>query len=99
MLLPSAVAAHNRQEMYSEERREVMQQQVSSLHHHQQQQQQQVSCSVSQEAQEWQLLARKEKQHVEYAESSHFSMVRLLRNYLPKSTVTHVKKSVLHAVT
>ncbi len=91
MWLPSAVAAHNRQEMYSEERREVMQQQVSSLHHHHQQQQ--VSCSVSQEAQEWQLLARKEKQHVEYAESSHFSMVRLLRNYLTKSNISKKVRS------
>ncbi len=64
-----------RQEMYSEERREVMQQQVTSLHHHTHQEQQQQQQQVSKEAQEWQELARREKHHVEYAESSHFSMV------------------------
>jgi len=64
-----------RQEMYSEERREVMQQQVTSLHHHSTHQEQQHQLTVSKEAQEWQEMARREKHHVEYAESSHFSMV------------------------
>lgn len=32
---------------------------------------------VSQETKEWQDMARKEKHHVEYAESSHFSMVSI----------------------
>jgi hypothetical protein len=64
--------------MYSEERREVMQQQVTSLHHHTHQEQQQQQQQVSKEAQEWQELARREKHHVEYAESSHFSMVGFL---------------------
>jgi hypothetical protein len=66
--------------MYSEERREAMQQQVSSLHtaSHQQTLSSTTTSNstLSKEAQEWQQLARKEKHHVEYAESSHFSMVR-----------------------
>ena len=72
-----AEVAELRQEMYSEERRETMQQQVTSLHHSSSHhQEQQANTTTSQEAQEWQQLARKEKHHVEYAESSHFSMVR-----------------------
>ena len=85
-----------RHEMYSEERRENMVSQVSSLHQHSSQSSSQV---VSQETAEWQEMARKEKTHVEYAESSHFSMVsKHVKNYFfcgPKSGVTdprlHVK--------
>ena len=64
----------NRQEMYTEERKENMTSQVTQLHH-QEFRQEQIS-QVSQETQEWQEKARREKHHVEYAESSHFSMVR-----------------------
>ena len=60
--------------MYSEERKEALVSQVSSLHR------QEVSqmTQVSQETEEWQQMARREKHHVQYAESSHFSMVNIL---------------------
>ena len=66
----------SRQEMYTEQRKEMMSKQVSSLH---QSKQEQIttSSSMSSEAQEWQQMARKEKSYVEYAEASHFSMVRV----------------------
>jgi len=59
----------HRQEMYTEERKEAIVNQVSQIH-----QRQEVSQEVSQETAEWQEMARREKHHVEYAESSHFSM-------------------------
>ena len=61
--------------MYTEERKENMTSQVSQLHHHEMREE-----HVSQETQEWQEMARREKHYVEYAESSHFSMVRQILN-------------------
>ena len=65
----------SRQEMYSEQRKEMMSKQVSSLHQSKHEQTA-TSSIISSEAQEWQQMARKEKSYVEYAEASHFSMVR-----------------------
>ena len=66
----------SRQEMYSEQRKEMMSKQVTSLH---QSKQEQVSSSsttcVSSEAQEWQQMAKKEKNYTEYSEQSSFNMV------------------------
>ena len=65
-----------RQEMYSEQRKETMNKQVSSLHHSQQTKTE--TTEVSQEAAEWQQMAKKEKSYTTYAESSHFSMVSVI---------------------
>ena len=61
--------------MYSEQRKEMMSKQVTNLH----QSKHESSSSQSQtiESCEWQQIAKKEKSYSEYAESSHFSMVRL----------------------
>ena len=67
----------SRQEMYSEQRKEMMNKQVTNLHQSKQEQHVMTSSSHVTEAQEWQQIAQKEKSYSEFAEQSHFSMVRL----------------------
>ena len=47
--------------------------------------------SVSRETAEWQEMARKEKNYVNYAESSHFSMVRFFYVFILFSAHLHSK--------
>ena len=78
----------SRQEMYSEQRKEMMNKQVTNLHQSKQEQHVMTSSTHVTEAQEWQQIAKKEKSYSEFAEQSHFSMVRLVWIYVAVCTNT-----------